>query len=67
MFMERFNNQIPLAGTLPDMACSTQWYLQLARVYQDKAAEDRKNMRNLLCEIEKVDISLWMSLFLCST
>ena len=47
-FLQRHDNQPPLHGTIPDMTASTEWYVEMQRVYHDKAAEDLKEMRSYL-------------------
>jgi len=39
------NGELPLSGEVPDMTATTEQYLRLQRVFVDKAAEDRADMR----------------------
>jgi NEDD8-activating enzyme E1 regulatory subunit len=39
------HGELPLSGELPDMTATTDQYLRLQRVFVDKAAEDRADLR----------------------
>ena len=47
-FIQNNNGQVPLHGAIPDLTSTTDLYLQLQLVYQQKAKEDRASMRSIL-------------------
>jgi amyloid beta precursor protein binding protein 1 len=47
-FIQNNNGQVPLHGAIPDLTSTTDLYLQLQLVYQQKAKEDRASMRNII-------------------
>jgi amyloid beta precursor protein binding protein 1 len=47
-FMDRHNGRPPLNGSLPDMTSSTEWYVQLQRIYKAQADADVEEMKALL-------------------
>lgn len=57
-FIKKFN-QLPLLGTLPDMASDTINYITLQTIYKEKALKDKKlfiaETTNLLCDIGRTD------------
>ena len=42
---------LPVAGTVPDMTAHTTYYLELQRVYQEKAAEDVEQFKGHLAKV----------------
>lgn len=45
------NQRLPVAGPLPDMTSTTEFYLGLLKVYQDRAAADKEQFKQILAEI----------------
>ena len=52
--------RLPLAGSLPDMVSTTDYYLNIQRIYIDQAEKDKAKMKVLVGEIltkRKIDHS----------
>lgn len=47
------NGQLPVAGTIPDMTSTTDFYLAMQKVYVDKASQDQKQCQQFLEDICK--------------
>jgi NEDD8-activating enzyme E1 regulatory subunit len=42
------HQRAPIQGTIPDMTSSTDWYVQLQRVYLQQAQEDLQELRSMI-------------------
>ena len=51
-YYETYKN-FPLCGNIPDMISSTKNFIELKRIYDNKAKEDRKLMKNIIDEYLK--------------
>jgi NEDD8-activating enzyme E1 regulatory subunit len=47
-FLQHHNHEPPVTGTIPDMTASTELYIQLQKVYRDRAEQDYEEMRQLV-------------------
>lgn len=56
-FMGRHQGRPPLNGSIPDMTASTDWYVQLQRIYKDQAESDLKEMKELCSDVPDDDVS----------
>jgi len=54
-FLEVSGHQPPVAGTIPDMAASTDLYIRLQQVYKKQAEEDWNRMRSLVSPNAAID------------
>ena len=45
------NKALPLSGSLPDMTSTTDYFLTLQNIYQDKAKKDKAEFIGYLQEI----------------
>lgn len=50
---------LPLDPTIPDMHCSTSSFVQLQKVYHEKAREDREAIRQRIA-IEEGELAYWI-------
>jgi amyloid beta precursor protein binding protein 1 len=48
-YYEKYNS-LPLCGNIPDMISSTKNFIELKKIYNNKANEDRKNLKNIIDE-----------------
>lgn len=55
-FMAEHHGRPPLNGSIPDMTASTDWYVQLQRIYKDQAEKDLKAMSDLCVGVADDDI-----------
>lgn len=50
VFMERFGNDLPLSGAIPDMFSSTSYYTALQGIFERKAASDKAAFHEIVKE-----------------
>jgi amyloid beta precursor protein binding protein 1 len=51
IFMERFNGCAPLNGQVPDMTATSASYVQIQKVYHDKAVADLHNLKAIIATV----------------